>query len=202
MNPRGACTPKAFQELRRLWLESAAPCLNRTVVAGVSLPVAWIGLSRLEIMAIFMATGALGCLESSFDDPTLRFSGAVGNAMHSGSAAGQWNCHPAGPSAGLKLCARRSGGKLSGRHRDGRPGGLPGAPWRTPTPKRYGHSPGLRSSGSDNASRASTLWPGGTCSSWRTRTSARTVLGDDYGRWLCRAAAGSSTPGTATGRRW
>ena len=56
LNPRGACTPKAFQELRRLWLESAAPCLNRTLVTGVSLPVAWIGLSQLEIMAKFMAT--------------------------------------------------------------------------------------------------------------------------------------------------
>ena len=56
LNPRGACTPKAFQELRRLWLESAAPCLNRTFVTGVSLPVAWIGLSQLEIMAKFMAT--------------------------------------------------------------------------------------------------------------------------------------------------
>ena len=33
----------AFQGLRRLWLESAAPCLNRTFVTGVSLPVAWIG---------------------------------------------------------------------------------------------------------------------------------------------------------------
>ena len=29
---------------------------NRTFVPGVSLPVAWIGLSRLEIMAKFMAT--------------------------------------------------------------------------------------------------------------------------------------------------
>ena len=57
LNPRGACTPKAFQGLRRLWLESAAPCLNRTVVTGVSLRVAWTGLSRLEIMAKFMATG-------------------------------------------------------------------------------------------------------------------------------------------------
>jgi hypothetical protein len=56
LNPRGACTPKAFQVPRHLWLESAAPRLKGSFVEGFSLPVAWIGLSRLEIMAKFMAT--------------------------------------------------------------------------------------------------------------------------------------------------
>ncbi len=41
-------------------------------MTGISLPVAWIGLSRLEIMAIFMATGRCWML-GVLVDPTLPF---------------------------------------------------------------------------------------------------------------------------------